>query len=211
MKIIKIVNEKYGQNNFLCVEGSDAILIDASANVSQIEENLKMCGEQPKLLAILLTHEHFDHIAELDNLVAKYSCPVFIHKLGKATLYIEKHNLSTLDRPFKIKTKRGIKTFEDEQEIVIGSFKIKCYHLPGHSMGSSAYVIDKTMFVGDTVFKVDIGRNDMFGGDEIVQKISLSRLLNNLSTDINEYYAGHGANFDNDDLKYNLERFLGDN
>ena len=105
MKIIKIVNEHYGQNNFLCVEGSEAILIDASANVSQIEENLKMCGEKPKLLAILLTHEHFDHIAELDNLVAKYSCPVFIHKLGKANLYDEKHNLSTLDRPFKIKTK----------------------------------------------------------------------------------------------------------
>ena len=67
MKIIKIINEKYAQNNYLITSGQDAILIDASANVTQIEENLKLSMSKPVLGAIFLTHEHFDHIAELDN------------------------------------------------------------------------------------------------------------------------------------------------
>ena len=84
MKIIKIVAEKYGQNTYLIVNGEDAILIDASANVSQVEEHLKMYNPKPKLQAIFLTHEHFDHIAELDNLLKKYECEAYIHKSGNA-------------------------------------------------------------------------------------------------------------------------------
>ena len=77
MKIIKIVSEKMGQNNYLVASENTAILIDGSAYVSQIEENLKMLGKV-KLQAIFLTHCHFDHILELDNLIAKYNCPLYL-------------------------------------------------------------------------------------------------------------------------------------
>ena len=211
MKIIKIINEKNGQNNYLIIDQEDAILIDASATVSQIEENLKISSEKETLRAIFLTHEHYDHIIELDNLVAKYNCPVYIHALGKPNLYHEDKNLSILDKPFKIKTKRNIKTLKDSEEIQIGNIIVKCYHTPGHSMGSSCFVVDNNMFVGDTVFKVDIGRYDLFGGDKNVQAISLNRLLTDLSCGIDNYYAGHGANFDYNDLEYNLNHYLGEN
>lgn len=212
MKVIKIVAEKYGQNTYLIVNGEDAILIDASANVSQVEENLKMYNPKPKLQAIFLTHEHFDHIAELDNLLKKYECEAYIHKSGKECLYKESQNLSTLDNiPFKIKAKRPVKTFKDMQEITIGNINVRCYHTPGHSLGSSCFVIDNNMFVGDTVFKVDIGRTDLYGGDSNIQKISLERLLNDLSQDIEYFYPGHSLMFDREDLEYNLNRILGDN
>lgn len=211
MKVIKIVNEKFGQNNYLIVNNETAILIDASANVGQIEENLKMYRPKPKLQAIFLTHEHFDHIAELDNLLKRYECNAYIHDSGKECLYKESENLSTLDSPFKIKTKRNVKTFKDSEEIIIGDIVVKCFHTPGHSKGSSCFVIEGNMFTGDTVFKCDVGRTDLFGGDEKVQKISLSRVLNELGQDITYFYSGHGLMFDREDLEYNLNRHLGDN
>ena len=212
MKIIKIVSKKKVQNNYLILDGENAILIDGSANVSQIEENLKISAEKEKLNAIFLTHEHFDHIMELDNLIKKYDCPVYIHVAGRDNLFDEKKNLSILiNDPFKIKSKKNIKTFEDGQEFEFGNIKISCYHTPGHSMGSSCFVVDNNMFVGDTVFKIDIGRNDLYGGDENIQKISLNRILNELSENIDNYYSGHGVNFNYEDLKYNLNHFLGEN
>ena len=67
------------------------------------------------------------------------------------------------------------------------------------------------MFTGDTVFKIEVGRTDRFSGDENVQMITLERIINNLSENINHFYPGHGSNFDNSDLKYNISRILGDN
>jgi len=67
------------------------------------------------------------------------------------------------------------------------------------------------MFTGDTVFKVDVGRTDMFSGDSNMQKISLERILNECSIGIKNFYAGHGVNFNDEELKYNLTRILGDN
>lgn len=211
MKIIKIVNEKFGQNSYLVVSGLNAVLIDASANVSQVQENMKIVDGEQKLLAILLTHEHFDHIVELDNLVAKYNCPVYISDNGKANLYDEAKNLSIMDKPFKIKEKKLIKTFKDADELNFEDISIHCYKTPGHSMGSSVFVIEDNMFTGDTVFKIDVGRNDLFGGDENVQRITLNRVLNDLSKTCKHFYPGHGASFDKEHLEYNLNAHLGEN
>lgn len=211
MKVIKIVNQKYGQNSYLVISDDSAILIDANANVGQIEEYLKIYNPRPKLKAIFITHEHYDHIGELDNIIAKYKCNAYIHADGKASLYKEDQNLSVFDDPFKIKTKKEIKTFKDGEELTFDDITIKCYHTPGHSNGSSCFVIGSNMFVGDTVFKINIGRTDLYGGDENKQKISLRRILNDLSHDIIYFYPGHSLMFDREDLKYNLSHYLGEN
>ena len=209
MDIIKIVAENLSQNSYLIVENETAILVDAGAFVGQIEENLKVFFPKPKLKAVFLTHCHFDHIAELDNIVKKYRCPVYIYKDGKPMLFDEKKNLSYLDEPFKIKTeKSNINTFLDEDKIVIDDIEVVCYNTPGHSIDSSCFVIGDNMFTGDTIFKVGVGRTDMFSGDENVQRISLLRLRDVISEGINHFYAGHGANFGTEELKYNIERTI---
>lgn len=210
MNIIKMVQEKMSQNSYLIIKDEDAILIDAGVFVGQIEENLKMFSPKPKLKAILLTHCHFDHILELDNIIAKYKCPAYIHKSGKPMLYDEKKNLSYIDSPFKIKAKKDVKTFNDGDILTFGDIEVVCYNTPGHSIDSSCFVVNDSMFTGDTIFKIEVGRTDMFSGDESVQRISLERLNNVLSEGINHFYAGHGVNFDNDDLKYNINRVLGE-
>ncbi|MBQ7351400.1 MAG: MBL fold metallo-hydrolase [Clostridia bacterium] len=211
MDIVKIVEQKMGQNSYLIIKDEDAILIDAGVVVSQVEENLKVFSPKPKLRAVLLTHCHFDHIRELDNLIKKYECPAYIFKSGKPMLYNENHNLSCLEAPFKIKAKKDIKTFKDSEELVFGNIQVLCYNTPGHSVDSSVFVIGDNMFTGDTVFKIEVGRTDLYSGQEDVQLISLKRIRDDLSRDIKHFYPGHGPNFNKEDMKYNIDRILGEN
>jgi len=62
-------------------------------------------------------------------------------------------------------------TLQDNQEIKIGSLKIKAVHTPGHSPESTSYVITDSevgdqpilVFTGDTLFIGDVGRTDFLG------------------------------------------------
>lgn len=210
MKVIKMVSENMGQNTYLVVKDKSAVLIDCGVGVKEIDANLKLCETKPKLVGVLLTHEHFDHIIELDNVLKKYGCPAYIHENGRNCLYDENKNMSILSNAFKIKNKKDVKKFKDGDVLQLGDISIACHHTPGHSLGSSCFVIGNNMFTGDTIFKVDFGRNDLFGGDPFVQKISFEKIRNTLITNVENFYAGHGANFTKEDLIYNLKHFFGE-
>lgn len=210
MDIVKIVDEYMGQNSYLLIEGAEALLVDAGVSVERIEENLKLFTPRPKLKAILLTHAHFDHIAALDAIMAKYGCPAYIFTSGKPMLYREDQNMSVLDIPFKIKTKKNIKTFKDGQELNFENIRVKCFNTPGHSNDSCCFVVGDNMFTGDTVFKVECGRYDLYSGDSNMLRISLERIKNVLSEDVEHFYAGHGPNFNKSEMEYNIGRLLGE-
>ncbi|MGN0961777.1 MAG: MBL fold metallo-hydrolase [Christensenellales bacterium] len=210
MDIIKMVEEHMSQNSYLVIVDNDAILIDAGVGVSQIDEALQMFNPRPILRAVLLTHSHFDHILELDNILNKYKAVAYIFEKGKSMLYKADQNMSILDIPFTIKDKKNIKTFVDGEELEVGGIKVKCYNTPGHSIDSSCFVIEDNMFTGDTVFKIEVGRCDLFSGDEKQQEISLMRIKNTLSNGIEHFYPGHGSNFNKSELDYNLTRILGE-
>lgn len=213
MDIVKIVEEKMGQNTYVVIEEDTktAVVIDAGAPIELIEEHLNMFTIRPTVKAVLLTHAHFDHIRNLDEYIKKYDCKAYICKPGKDMLYDKDKNLSYLDeKPFVIKNKKNIATFADGDVLTIGNLDFICYNTPGHSADSSCFAVADNLFTGDTVFKVGVGRTDMFSGNEDVLAISLNRLREEIAQDINHFYAGHGPNFDKDDLEYNINRSLGE-
>lgn len=211
MDIVKIVEEKMSQNTYVIVEEETktAVIIDAGASIEKIEEHLNMFGVKPKVRAILLTHSHFDHIRELDAMLKKYDCKAYICKMGKEMLYDKEKNLSFLEEPFVIKNKKNIETFVDGDVLTFGNMDFVCYNTPGHSVDSSCFALLDNLFTGDTIFKVGVGRTDMYSGDENVMRITLKRMLEEMS-DIEHFYAGHGVNFDKDDFEYNITRMLGE-
>lgn len=210
MDIVKIVDPHMSENSYVVVDGEDAVIIDCGCFVEKIEEVLDVFSPRPTVRGIFLTHAHFDHIRELDSAVAKYKCPVYIHKSGKTHLYDEKKNMSIMDKPFKIKSKKEVETFVDGGVVNCGDICVACYNTPGHSIDSSCFVVGDNMFTGDTVFRVDAGRCDLYSGDDNMLEISLRRVRDELSEGVNHFYAGHGANFTKEELKYNVARFLGD-
>ena len=51
------------------------------------------------------------------------------------------------------------------QTLQLAGLEIKVLHTPGHSPGSTSFLIDGALFDGDLVFRGSIGRTDFPGGD----------------------------------------------
>ena len=59
------------------------ILIDAGLSASEITRRLSLLNVEPeKINAILVTHEHTDHIKGIDVFASKYHTKVYVHNKG---------------------------------------------------------------------------------------------------------------------------------
>ena len=68
-------------NSLFIKSDSSSILIDAGVSTSKIVNALSSIGENiNNINAILITHEHSDHIKGLSVLSKKYNIPVFANK-----------------------------------------------------------------------------------------------------------------------------------
>ena len=63
----------------------------------------------------------------------------------------------------------------DILEFKTGTFEI--LHTPGHTPGSSCFIINKLIFTGDTLFQGSIGRTDFPMGDWDIMVKSLKRFF----------------------------------
>ena len=75
---IKTLASGSSGNCTVIVSGSSVILIDAGISARRIEDGLKESGITPdRVSAILVTHEHIDHVAGLKVLLKHWQIPVY--------------------------------------------------------------------------------------------------------------------------------------
>ena len=88
----------------------------------------------------------------------------------------------------------------------IGEFKFEVIYTPGHSADSTTYYFfeDKKMFVGDFIFRGDIGRCDLPGGDENEMLNSIIRIKEYSNCNV---YPGHGEATTLDDERRSNQYF----
>ena len=186
MQIITLTDKEnvMEQNTYLLLKDNEGILIDAGASLKEIKKY------NVKIIAILLTHSHFDHILYLEEVQKYYNCPIFISEDDKQGLFNTKLNLSILWKSFKFNGDLSlIKTFKDNDILNLNAFSIKCLLTPGHTLGSSCFLIENNLFSGDTLFADSIGRADFPNSSPVKQKSSLERLD---KLNYNILYPGHG-------------------
>ena len=91
----------------------------------------------------------------------------------------------------------------NEGETEIGGIKIKVISTPGHTKGSSCFLIDGKLFTGDTLFYGSYGNTSFPGGSFAEIKDSITNKLFKLDGDY-EVFPGHGENTHLDyERKYN--------
>ena len=181
MEINRLVLGPLQTNTYLLSIDDEVILIDPA---SKAEKLIEIIGDR-KLLAILLTHGHFDHIKAVDGLYKQYGCPIYLHKSDE---YLARDKNSGSDFGFNIFISCPT-TDVKEGLMKIGKFEIQTIYTPGHTEGSVIYVIEDAIFTGDTLFNGTIGRTDLEGGDMHKMKDSL-RIFKQFDKDY-DIYPGH--------------------
>lgn len=179
------------ENNMYLVadeKSSEAVLIDATQDLPEIQKAVKDLGVKVKY--ILLTHGHFDHIFGLNSLKKSLNAPAVI---CKDDLVIS-DNINEFTRLFGLPDSVPPKYdmyIKDGDEILLGSYKIKVIHTPGHTEGGVCYLVDGKLFSGDTLFRGSVGRTDLFGGNFGKLSDSIKNKLFKLD-DKTEVFPGHG-------------------
>lgn len=191
MTVKKFLAGPFGTNCYLAVNDStkEAVIVDPAG----LPENLIECvkNEGIRILAVLLTHAHFDHIMGIDAVIEKYGqMPVYVHQEDLRMLEDASLNLSGgLGGGY---TYMGGEAVADGQTLSLAGCEFQVFHTPGHTPGGACYYVesDKVLFSGDTLFQQSVGRTDFPGGSmsELVRSIEEKLLILPEDTHV---YPGH--------------------
>jgi hydroxyacylglutathione hydrolase len=142
----------------VCERSGEAAVVDPS-EAAPVLEAVKRAGVT--LVAIWCTHHHFDHVGGNDD-VAKAAS-------------IREISGHVSDRGRVPGQTRFLETGDVVQ---VGDVRARAMHIPGHTTGAVAYVVDddghRAVFTGDTLFLAGCGR--MFEGTPAQFQTSLAAL-----------------------------------
>lgn len=159
MEIELVVTGVLDENCYIIKKNNTCLVVDPGSDYPKIKEKI---GDF-KVLGILITHSHFDHVGALRNFLTKRSIKIF-----------KKSNVL------------------DGGEYEIGDFKFKTIYTPGHANDEVTFYFEdeETMFIGDFVFKESIGRCDLPGGSEEEMDESIKKIKE--YPEETKLYPGHG-------------------
>lgn len=187
--MIKVFTQPLGPveaNCYVVVKDHHALVIDPGDDFSALKRLLT--EEEATLDAILLTHAHFDHIGGLDGLIEEYGVDVYMNP--KEFDFLDDMRLNGSAYFYaKVKSHAVPKAVHDGMQ-KIGAFEVEAKTLPGHSVGSTIYRIEDTLFTGDVLFQGSVGRVDLPTGSERDMLASI-QYLKTLPQDL-VVYPGHG-------------------
>lgn len=167
----------------------EAIVIDPSIGCNDLLAFIK--DEKYNLVAVLLTHGHFDHfigITEIHNVYP--GLDIWANELTVPFLKEPEYNGSGMIGAVLSYT-GPVKTFT-EGPLSISGFEFDVFHIPGHSPGGSAFVFDGICFSGDSLFAGSIGRTDFQGCDQDALIFNIKVKLFKLPDDT-VVCSGHGG------------------
>jgi hydroxyacylglutathione hydrolase len=157
-------------------ESKKTAIIDPACSMEQINEIVTKFDII--IDAILVTHTHFDHIRRINDLVKKYDCKVYVSRIE--ALY---YSYSC----------KNLHLFEDKDLIHLGDTLIECLLTPGHTMGSSCFLLENSLFSGDTIFIEGCGLCTSIGGSAVSMFHSIAK-IKQLVDDSVLVYPGHTYN-----------------
>ena len=166
MKLYKCEVGMLATNCYLAVneDNKQGVIVDPGADCEAIMELAEHAGVE-KVVGILLTHGHSDHIGALNEVRQATGAPVYISKEDEPCLSKADINLSFfVGRSIQCQPAENL--VQDGEVLNLGGMEFEVLATPGHTKGGICYYNkeNKFAFVGDTVFCESIGRTDLPGG-----------------------------------------------
>jgi len=175
--------------NAYLVAGGEPTLVDAGAMPGVVDAVRERTDD---LSRVVLTHQHGDHVGELDAVLSAFDADLYAYG----------------DHPARTHTLR------DGDELTVGTELVEVVHTPGHADDHVSLVGERALFSGDVVVYNDgafddgsFGRTDYPGQSRERLIESIRDLLNRLPGSVDRLYAGHGDVYTGD-VREVLERAL---
>jgi glyoxylase-like metal-dependent hydrolase (beta-lactamase superfamily II) len=152
-----------------CPVTHDALLIDACFEPDKILEE----SEGAKIVGIVQTHGHGDHVEALPELKDRLGVPVYAHPGESYPIDIDVE-------------------LNDGDTLTFGEREAKVLHTPGHTPGGVCLLSGRHLISGDTLFPG--GPGNTWGNKQLFDQVidSVSKKLFVLPEDT-VVYPGHGA------------------
>jgi len=153
-------------------KSKEGLIIDPAWEINTIINKAKELDLRIKY--VIGTHNHPDHIGELEQAAKKLNSKTVMNKNDndKADLLVNEHDV-----------------------LEIGSIKFKVIHTPGHTEGGICLHSPPYLFTGDTLFcDGGYGRTDLPGGNDKKLQNSLQKLFSLPEETI--IYPGHNYSKD---------------
>lgn len=191
---MKILHFSLGQlqaNCYFLIKENNCLIIDPADEASFILEELQR--RNLKLVAMLATHGHFDHLMAVGEIQKSINIPLYISFKDKFLIErLEETAEYFLGYKPTILPIKNMKNLDVENSLKIENFKLKIIDTPGHTPGSCCFYFpkEKVIFTGDTLFKKGIGRYDFSYSNKGDLETSLKKIFKLPKKTI--VYPGHG-------------------
>jgi len=190
--VYKFTIGSFAVNNYLIHDqnSNQAILIDAGDDPETILNKITQLGL--KLVYLVNTHGHGDHISGNEKIITETGAKLLIHELDAPYLTDPELNLSVFFGP-KLYSPPAERLLEEGDRIAGENLELLVLSTPGHTPGHISLVYQKHAFVGDVIFQGSIGRTDLplASGRQLLESIR-SKIYTLPEDTI--LYPGHGPN-----------------
>ena len=182
-----------GAETFTCnaylVEGERTTLVDTGAYDGVVDAIREHTDDLDR---VVLTHQHGDHVAELDTVLDAFDADLYAYG----------------EHP------RRDHALADGDTVQIGDHECEVVYTPGHADDHVSLVSETALFSGDVVVHDDgafddgsFGRTDNPGQSRERLIESIRDLLDRLPDSVSAMYSGHGGVFEGD-VRAVVERAL---
>jgi glyoxylase-like metal-dependent hydrolase (beta-lactamase superfamily II) len=192
-KIIPVTDYQQNCTLLWCDQSKQAALIDPGGDVPLLMDVIKK--NNLDLKQIWLTHGHLDHVGGTEEIASQMGISIIgPHKDDFFWLDILQQQCDMFNFP-------NVNNFIPDQwlnemdQLTLGAEQFEVRHTPGHTPGHIIIIHhqNKTIWVGDVLFKNSIGRTDFPQGDQDTLLTSIKNKLLSLPDDY-QFIPGHGPN-----------------
>lgn len=190
MFVKKLPNGLLGSNTYIIHNKKECVVVDPGTPTQIITDAVEKEGL--KVIAIFITHAHYDHVCHIQNLKEKTSARVYATEQESEALADKYANASVLFGSGKDYGKADC-LVKDGDVFQLGEEQLVILHTPGHTDGGICIKGEGFVITGDTLFYLSVGRSDLGRGDHEQLMSSIKNKLYELPDDT-IVYPGHGSN-----------------